>query len=186
MVFPVVMYECESWTIKKADHQRIYVFELRCWRRLLRVSRTARRSNQSILMEISPEYSLKKTDAEAGAPKLWPPDVMNWLIRKESDAGKDWGQDETRTTEGEMVGWHHRLNVHGFEWTPGVGHWQGGLACCSSGGLKESNTIEQLNWTDSTQSNLWIQCHPYQNNHIIFHRTRTNNTKDPNSQSNPE
>ena len=78
MVFPVVMYECESWTIKKAKHQRIDVFELRCWRRLLRVSWTSRRSNQSILKDISPEYSFTgRTDAEAETPILWPPDAQN-------------------------------------------------------------------------------------------------------------
>ena len=77
MVFPVVMYGCESWTIKKAEHQRIDGFELWCWRRLLRVPQTARRSNQSILKEISPEYSTGRTDAEAEAPTFWPPDAKN-------------------------------------------------------------------------------------------------------------
>ena len=77
MVFPVVVYGCESWTIKKAECQRIDAFELWCWRRLLRVSWTARRSNQSILKEISPEYSLEGLDAEAETPILWPPDVKN-------------------------------------------------------------------------------------------------------------
>ena len=75
MVFPAVMYGCESWTIKKAEHRRIDAFELWCWRRLLRVSWTARRSNQSILKEISPEYSLEWTDAEAETPILWPPNA---------------------------------------------------------------------------------------------------------------
>ena len=77
MVFPVVMYGCENWTIKKAEHRRIDAFELWCWRRLLRVSWTARRSNQSILKEISPEYSLEGLDAEAETPVVWPPDVKN-------------------------------------------------------------------------------------------------------------
>ena len=77
MVFPVVMYECESWTIKKAEHQRIDVFELWCWRRLLRVPWTSRRSNQSILKEISPEYSLEGLMAEAETSILWPPDTKN-------------------------------------------------------------------------------------------------------------
>ena len=85
MVFPVVMYGCESWTIKKAEHQRTDAFELWCWRRLLRVPQTARRSNQSVLKEINPEYSL---DAEAKAPILWPPDGNSQLIGKASDAGK--------------------------------------------------------------------------------------------------
>ena len=77
MVFPVVMYGSDSWTIKKTEHQRIDAFELWCWRRLLRVPWTARRSNQSILKEISPEYSLGRTDAEAETPILWPPDAKN-------------------------------------------------------------------------------------------------------------
>ena len=80
MVFPVVMYGCESWTVKKAEHRRIDAFELWCWGRLLRVPWTARRSNQSILKEISPEYSLEGLDAEAETPILWPPDVKNRLI----------------------------------------------------------------------------------------------------------
>ena len=77
MVFPVVTYGCESWTIKKAERRRIDAFELWCWRRLLRVSWTARRSNQYILKEISPEYSLEGTDAEAETPIFWPPDVKS-------------------------------------------------------------------------------------------------------------
>ena len=86
MIFPVVMYRCESWTIKKAEHLRIDAFKLRCWRRLLRVPWTARRSNKSMLKEINPEYSL---EADAEPPVLWPPDVKSQLIRKDPDAGKD-------------------------------------------------------------------------------------------------
>ena len=86
--FPVVMYGCESWTIKKAEHWRTDVFELWCWRRLLRVPWTARRSNQSIL-KISPECSLERTDAAAETPILWPPDTKSWLTGKDPDAGKD-------------------------------------------------------------------------------------------------
>ena len=89
-----------------------------------------------------------RTDAEAETPKLWPPDVKSWLIRKDPDAGKDWGQEEKGTTEDEMVGWHHRLNGHGFGWTLGVGDGQGGLACCGLWGRKGSDTTERLNWTD--------------------------------------
>ena len=74
--------------------------------------------------------------------------VKSWLIWKDPDAGKDWGQEDKGTTEDEMVGWHHRLDGHGFGWTPGVGDGQGGLACCGSWGRKESDTTEQLNWTD--------------------------------------
>ena len=120
MVFPVVMYGCESWTIKNADSRRIDAFELWCWRRLLRVPWTARRSNQSILKEMSPGF-IGRTDVEAETPILWPPDAKSWLIWKDPDAGKDWGQEEKGTTKDEMVGWHHLLNRHGFGWTPGVG-----------------------------------------------------------------
>ena len=89
-----------------------------------------------------------RTDVEAETPILWPPDAKSWLIGKDPDAGKDWGQEEKGTTEDEMVGWHHRLDGHGFGWTPGVGDGQGGLACCSSWGRKESDTTEWLNWTE--------------------------------------
>ena len=117
MVFPVVIYGCESWTINKTEHRRIDAFELWCWRRLLRVPWTARRSKQSILKEISPEYSLfiGRTDVEAETPILWPPDAKSWLIRKDPDAGKDWWREEKGTTEDKMIGWHHQLNGHEFK-----------------------------------------------------------------------
>jgi len=111
MVFPVVMYGCESWTIKKAEHGRIDAFELWCWRRLLRVPWTARRSNQSILKEISPGCSLEGW-CWSWNSNIWPLDAKSWLIWKDPDAGKDWGQEEKGTTEDEMVGWHHWLNGH--------------------------------------------------------------------------
>ena len=101
MVFPVVMYWCESWTIKKAEHGRIDAFELWCWRRLLRIPWTGRRSNQSILKEINPEWKITgRTDAEAEAPILLPPDGKGRLIGKDPDAGKDWRQEEKG-----MMGW---------------------------------------------------------------------------------
>ena len=148
LCFPVVMYGCESWTIKKAEHQRIDAFELWCWRRLLRIPWTARRSNQSILKEISPRDFFGRNDAEAETPVLWPPDTKNWLIGKNPEARKDWGQEEKGTTEDEMAGWHQRFNGHGFGWTSGVGDGQGGLACCGSWGRKESDMTEWLNWTE--------------------------------------
>ena len=147
MVFPVVMYGCESWTIKKAEGRRIDAFELWCWRRLLRVPWTARRSNQSILRDQSWVF-FGRNDAKAEIPILWTPHVKSWLIGKDSDAGRDWGQEEKGTTEDEMAGWHHRLDGRKFEWTPGVGDGQGGLACCDSWGCKELDTTEQLNWTE--------------------------------------
>ena len=88
-----------------------------------------------------------RTDAKAETPVLWPPHVKSWLIGKDSDAGRDWGQEEKGMTEDEMAGWHHWLNGCEFEWTPGVGDGQGGLACCNSWGHKESDMTERLNWT---------------------------------------
>ena len=93
---------------------------------------------------------------EADTPILWPPDAKSWLIWKDPDAGKDWGQEENGTTEDEMVGWHHRLNGHGFGWTLGVGDGQGGLACCGSWDHKESDTTEWLNWTELNWNLIWI------------------------------
>ena len=87
-------------------------------------------------------------DAEAEIPVLWPPHAKSWLIGKDSDAGRDWGQEEKRMTEDEMAGWHHCLDGHESEWTLGVGDGQGGLACCDSWGCKESDTTERLNWTE--------------------------------------
>ena len=89
-----------------------------------------------------------KTDAEAEALILWPPDVKNWLIGKDSDVGKDWRLGEKGPTEDEIVGWHHQLDGHEFEWALGVGDRQGGLACCSPWGCKELDTAEWLNWTE--------------------------------------
>ena len=88
------------------------------------------------------------TDVEAETPILWPPDAKSWLVGKDPDAGKDWGQEEKGTTENEMAGWHHRLNRHEFGWTPGVDDGQGGLACCGSWGRKELDTTEQPNSTE--------------------------------------
>ena len=147
MVFPVVLYGCESWTVKKAEPWRIDAFEQWCWRRLLRVPWTARRSNQSILKQISPGCSLEGLMLKL---KL---QYLGHLMRRVDSLEKtlmfgDWGQEEKGTTEDEMAGWHHRLDVHVFEWTPGVCYRQGGLACCSPWGRKESDTTQRLNWTE--------------------------------------
>ena len=148
VVFPVVTYGCESWTIKKAECRRIDAFQLWYWRRLLRVLWIVRRSNQSTLKEINPEF-IGRTDAEAEAPILGPPDGKSWLIGKDPDAEKDWRQEEKGTTEDEMAGWHRRLNAHEFGWTLAVfGDGQGGLGCCGSWSHKESDTTERLNWTE--------------------------------------
>ena len=94
-----------------------------------------------------------RTDAKAETPVLWPPHAKSSLIGKDSDSGRDWGQEEKGTTEDEMAGWHHRLDGPEFEWTPGVGDGQGGLACCNSWGHKESDRTEWLNWTESQDLN---------------------------------
>ena len=135
-----------SWTIEKAECQRIDAFELRCWRRLLRVPWTPRRSTQSILKETSPGCSLE------GLMLRLKLQYFSHLMRrvdigKDPDAGRDWGREENGTRGDEMAGWHHRLDAHEFEWTPGVGDGQGGLVCCDSWGRKESDTTEWLNWT---------------------------------------
>ena len=119
VVFPVVMYGCESWTIKKVDCWKIDAFDLLCWRRLLRVPWIARRSNQSILKEISPEYSLEGVMLKL---QYWPPDVKNWLIGKDPDSGKDWRQEEKGMTEDEIVGWHHWIDGYESEHV-GDGSW---------------------------------------------------------------
>ena len=95
-----------------------------------------------------------RTDAKAETPILWPPHAKSWLIKKDPDAGRDWGQEEKKTTKNEMAGWHHRLIAHEFEWTLGVGDGQGGLACCYSWGHKESYMPMWLNWTKMNE--CWI------------------------------
>ena len=158
------MYGCGSRTIKKAEHQSIDAFELWCWRRLLSVPWIARRSNQSILKEIKPVNPkgdqpwifIGRTDPEAEAPILWPPDANKWLIGKDPGAGKDWGQEEKGMTEDEMIGWHHQLNGHNFEQTPGDGEGQGSLVCSSPWGHKESDTTERPNNNSmSYQPSIW-------------------------------
>ena len=100
--------------------------------------------------EDQPWVFFGRNDAKAETPILWPPHVKSWLIGKDSDAGRDWGQEEKGTTEDEMARWHHQLNGHESEWTPGDGDGQGGLACCDSWGCKESDTTERLNWLNWT------------------------------------
>ena len=160
MVFSVVMYGCESWTVKKAEHRRIDDFELWCWRGLFESPLDCK--------EIQPVHPkgdqswvfIGRTDAET--PIIWPPCAKSWLIGKDPDAGRDCGQEEKGTTEDEMAGWHHWLDVHEFEWTPGTGDGQGGLLWCDSWGCKESDTTEWLNWTEPHFKSLfrgfsWVQ-----------------------------
>ena len=97
-----------------------------------------------------------RTDVEDEMPILWPPDVKSWLIWKDCDAGKDWGQEETGITEDEMAGWHHWLDGHGFGWTPGVGDGQGSLVCCGSWARKESDDwVAELNWHTYLNIHIW-------------------------------
>ena len=143
--FPGVIYGCENWTIKKAEHQRIDAFELWCWRRFLTVPCTTRRSNQSILKEISPEYSLKelmlKLKLQYFGHLMWRANSLEKTLMP----GKDWGQEEKATTEDEIVGWHHWLNGHEFEQVSGDGEGQVSLACCTLWDCNESDTTEWLN-----------------------------------------
>ena len=108
------MYGCESWTVKKAECQKMDALELWCWKRLLRVPWTARRSNQPIAKGDQSWVFTGRTDAGAETPVLWPPHAKSGLIGKDPDAGRDWGQEEKGTTEDELAGWHHRLDGHGF------------------------------------------------------------------------
>ena len=140
MVFPVVMYGWESWTVKKAERQRIDAFELWCWRWLLRVPWTARRSNQVHPKGNQSWVFIGGTDVEAETPILWPPDVESWLIWKDPDAGKDWGQGEKGMTEDEMIGWHHRLDEHELQPTLGDSERQENLVCCSPWSHRELDT----------------------------------------------
>ena len=96
-----------------------------------------------------------RNDAKAETPVLWPPHAKSWLIGKDSDAGRYWGQEEKGTTEDEMAGWHHWFDGRESGWTPGVGDGQGGLECCDSWGCKESDTTERLIWSDLLRSSRW-------------------------------
>ena len=171
MVFPVVMYGCEIWTIK-VECWRIDAFQLWCWRRLLRVPWTSKTSNQSILKEIKPEYSLEELMLKLKLQYLG--HLMQRIdsLEKIHDAGKDWRQEEKGMTEEKMVGWHHQLNGHEFEQALGDGEGQGSLACCGLWGHKESNTTEQLNnklipeikTKDYVNNRLWVKC-----SHSVLH-----------------
>ena len=149
MVFPVVIYGYESWTVKKAERWSIDAFELWCWRRLLKSPLDCK--------EIQPVHSegdqpwnfFGRNDAQAETPVLWPPHTKSWLIGKDSDAGRDWGQEEKGTTEDEMAGWHHRVDGHEFEWTPGAGDgreaWRAAILGVAKSRTQLSNWTE-LNW----------------------------------------
>ena len=156
MVFPVVMYKCDNWTKKKAERQRTDTFELWCWRRVLRVPWTARRSNQSILKEINPEYSLEGLMLKLKLQYFGHLMRSADSLEKTLSAGKDWGQKEKGTSEDEMIGWHHWLIQHEFEKVLGDGKGQGSLACCSPWGCKS-----QTGPNDWTTKNTHL--------HILLH-----------------
>ena len=135
--FSSIMYRCESWTIKKAECQRIDVFELGYWRRLLRVPWTAKRSNQSILKEMDPEYSLEGLMLKRKFQYFGHLMQRANSLEKTLMLGNQWRQEEKGAAEDEIVGWHHWLKGHEFEQTPGDNEGQGSLACCSPWACKE-------------------------------------------------
>ena len=147
MVFPVVMYGCESWTVKKTEHQRIDAFKLWCWRRLLRVPWTARRSNQSILKGTSPGCSLEglmlRLKLQHFGHLMWRANSLEKTLMLGAIRGR-------RRRGRQRMKWLDGITdpIHEFGWIPGVGDGQGGLACCDSWGCKELDTTELLNWTD--------------------------------------
>ena len=136
------MQGCKSYTIRKAECQRIDAFELWCWRRCFKVPWTARRCNQSILKEISPEYSLQELMLKLKLQHFGHLMFSSQHTGKDPDAMKDERQEKKGMTEDKMVGWHHRLNRHEFDQTPGDGRGQGSLVCCSSCGHKDSDMTE--------------------------------------------
>ena len=144
MVFPVVMYGCESWTIKNAEWRRVDAFELWCWKTLespldcKEIKSVHPKGNHSWIF-------IGRTDVEAEAPLLWPPDAKSWLTGKDPDGGKDWRQEEKGMTEDEMVGWNHWLSGYEFKQALGVGDGQGSLMCYCLWGCKESDRTEWLN-----------------------------------------
>ena len=153
MVFPVVMYGCEIWTIKKAEHRRIDAFKLWCWRRL--ESTLDWREIQSVFPKGNQSWIfIGKTDVEAETPILWPPDLKSWFIWKDPDAGKDWRQEKKGMTEDEMVGWHHRLNGHWVWVNSGSWWWTGRLGVLQSMGSQRvrHDWATELNWIDRRRS----------------------------------
>ena len=148
MVFPVVMYGCERWTIKEG-----WVPKNWCFQTVVLDKTLESPLNCKALQPVNPKGNqpcifIRRTDAEVEAPILWPPDAKSWLTGKDPDAGKDWGHEENRVTEDEMVGWPHQLNGHEFEQTLGDGEGQGSLACCSHEVARSWTWLS--NWTSST------------------------------------
>ena len=158
MVFPVVMYGCESWTVKKAEQWRIDAFELWCWRGLLWVPWTARRSNQSILKETSPGCSLERLMLRLKLQYFGHLMQSVDSLEKTLMLGGIWGQEEKGMTEDEKAGWHHRFDAHESGWTPRVGDGQGGLGAAIHGVAKsqtQRSDWTELNWTDKIIGLPW-------------------------------
>ena len=156
MVFPVVMYGCESWTLKKAEQNWCF------WTGVLEKTLESSLDCKEI-QTVHPKGTqswifIGRTDVEAETPVLWPLDAKSWLIWKDPDAGKVWRQEEKGITEDEMVGWHHWLDGHEFQQALGVGDGQEDLVCCSPWDHKESDTTEWLNWTITFDCWLLLRC----------------------------
>ena len=172
------MYECEIWTIKKTEGQKIDTLNCDVGERLLRVPWTARKSNQSILKEINPKYSVEGLMLKLKLQYLCPPDTKSQLLRQDPDAGQDWRQEEKGMAEDEMVGWHYWFNGHEFEQALEVGDGQGSLAWCRPWGsaffmvhlshpyLTNGKTIALTRWTliSKVMSLLFICCLGIQKN----------------------
>ena len=142
------MYGCESWTYKESWALKNWCFWTLVLEKTLESPLDWKESQPVHPKGDQSWVFFGRNDAVAETPILWPPHAKSWLIGKDSDAGRDWGQEEKGMTEDEMAGWHHRFDGREFEWTPGVGDGQGGLACCSPWGHKESDMTERLNWTE--------------------------------------
>ena len=152
MIFPVVMYGCEL------DHKESWAPKNWCFWTVVLEKTLESPLDCKEIQPVHPKGNQSwifsgRIDAKAEAPILWPPDVKSWLIGKDPDAGKDWRQEEKGTTVDDMVEWHHRHDGHEFEQAPGVDDGQRSSACCSPWGRKESDTIEQLNWTELYTNN---------------------------------
>ena len=153
MIFPLVMYGCESWTVKKVEHWRVLEKTLESPLDCKKIQLLHPKGDQSWVF-------IDRTDVDSETPILWPLDAKSWPVWKDPDAGKDREQEEKGMTEDEMVWWHHLLDQtypgHRFGWTTEVGDSQGGLACCGSWGHNKLDTTERLNWTDIVEAILLV------------------------------